>query len=83
MSDNDNPQKWWGTGLLFENCSCQVLCPAHVSVKQRCTHERCTGHWAVRRCGLSGSVTSGADREGSSQVGWANDNSRYGCFRRP
>lgn len=38
---------WRAEGLLFENCNCQVLCPAHVSFKQSCTHERCTGHWAV------------------------------------
>jgi hypothetical protein len=38
---------WWAEGLLFENCSCQVICPAHVSFKQLCSHERCTGHWAV------------------------------------
>ena len=38
---------WWAKGLLFENCSCQLLCPAHVSFKQRCDHERCVGHWAI------------------------------------
>jgi hypothetical protein len=39
---------WRATGLLFENCSCQLLCPAHVSFKQACTHERCQGHWTIR-----------------------------------
>jgi len=38
---------WRATGLLFENCNCQLLCPAHVSFKQACTHERCQGHWAM------------------------------------
>ena len=39
--------KWWIKGLLFENCNCQLLCPAHLSFKQWCTHERCVGHWAL------------------------------------
>jgi len=37
---------WKATGLIFENCNCQLLCPAHVSFKQKCTHERCKGYWA-------------------------------------
>lgn len=39
--------QWWAKGLLFENCNCQLLCPAHLSFKQLCTHERCVGHWAI------------------------------------
>jgi len=38
---------WWAKGLLFENCSCHLLCPAHVSFKQRCDGNKCVGHWAV------------------------------------
>lgn len=38
---------WFADGLLFENCSCQLICPAHISFKQDCTHDRCLGHWAV------------------------------------
>jgi len=38
---------WRATGVLFENCNCQLLCPAHVSFKQACTNERCHGHWAL------------------------------------
>ncbi|MBT5873357.1 MAG: DUF1326 domain-containing protein, partial [Candidatus Latescibacteria bacterium] len=38
---------WSANGLLFENCSCQLICPAHISFKQDCTHDRCLGHWAV------------------------------------
>ena len=38
---------WWVRGVLFENCSCQLICPAHVSFKQRCENDRCVGHWAV------------------------------------
>jgi hypothetical protein len=48
MIPNDKPSEWWAKGLLFENCNCQLICPAHVSFKQNCTHERCTGYWAMR-----------------------------------
>jgi hypothetical protein len=47
MKSNNIP-KWHAKGLLFENCSCQLICPAHVSFKQNCTNERCTGYWAIR-----------------------------------
>ena len=40
--------KWWAKGLLFENCSCQLVCPGHVRFSQACTFERCVGYWAVR-----------------------------------
>jgi len=39
--------RWWAKGVLFENCNCQLLCPAHLSFRQRCTHDRCIGHWAI------------------------------------
>lgn len=39
---------WWAHGLLFENCSCQLVCPGHVHFKQLCTHDRCVGYWAIR-----------------------------------
>jgi hypothetical protein len=39
---------WWAKGLLFENCSCQLVCPGHMHFDQLCTHERCIGYWAVR-----------------------------------
>ena len=39
---------WWANGLLFENCSCQLVCPGHMHFDQLCTHERCLGYWAVR-----------------------------------
>lgn len=39
---------WTAQGLLFENCSCQLICPAHISFKQHCTYERCRGHWCFR-----------------------------------
>ena len=41
------PITWWAKGLLFENCSCQLLCPAHISFKQTCENDRCRGHWII------------------------------------
>lgn len=39
---------WFARGLLFENCTCQLVCPGHMHFSQACTHERCLGYWAVR-----------------------------------
>src|SRR5688572_17376592 len=39
---------WWARGLLFENCSCQLVCPGHVHFQHLCTHDRCAGFWAIR-----------------------------------
>src|SRR6476646_6202953 len=39
---------WWARGLIFENCSCTLVCPGHMHFSQNCTHERCRGFWAVR-----------------------------------
>ena len=44
MADQD---PWWVNGLLYENCNCQLLCPAHVSFKQACENERCLGFWGI------------------------------------
>ncbi len=41
------PDPWWVNGILFENCTCQLLCPAHVSFRQNCDGERCLGYWGV------------------------------------
>ena len=38
---------WWAKGLVFENCSCQLLCRVHVSFKQQCDGDVCIGHWGV------------------------------------
>lgn len=40
-------KKWWAKGLIFENCSCQLVCPGHISFKQKCTYDRCIGCWAI------------------------------------
>lgn len=42
------PPSWSARGLLFENCTCQVVCPGHMHFSQNCTHERCLGYWAIR-----------------------------------
>jgi hypothetical protein len=39
---------WHARGLMFENCSCQLVCPGHMHFSQACTHERCLGYWAIR-----------------------------------
>jgi len=39
---------WWARGLIFENCSCQAICPGHVHFDQTCYNDRCIGYWAVR-----------------------------------
>ena len=44
----DVPERWWARGLIFENCSCTLVCPGHIHFSQPCTHERCLGYWALR-----------------------------------
>lgn len=39
---------WFAIGLLFENCTCQLVCPGHLHFDQLCTYDRCKGWWAVR-----------------------------------
>lgn len=39
---------WSMRGLLFENCSCTLVCPGHMHFSQDCTHDRCKGYWAIR-----------------------------------
>ena len=49
MAHNGMDQTAWSArGLLFENCSCQSVCPGHVHFSQPCNHERCVGYWAIR-----------------------------------
>src|SRR5262245_66660409 len=42
------PSSWYARGLIFENCSCALVCPGHVHFSQNCTYDRCKGYWAVR-----------------------------------
>ena len=39
---------WYARGLIFENCSCTLVCPGHMHFSQQCTYERCKGYWAMR-----------------------------------
>ncbi len=39
---------WFARGLIFENCSCALVCPGHMHFSQNCTHDRCKGYWALR-----------------------------------
>jgi hypothetical protein len=48
MSPSSSATPWHARGLLFENCTCQLVCPGHMHFSQACTHERCLGYWAVR-----------------------------------
>jgi len=43
-----NTVSWWARGLIFENCSCALVCPGHMHFSQNCTYERCKGYWALR-----------------------------------
>jgi hypothetical protein len=44
-----SPAAAWGArGLIFENCTCTLVCPGHMHFSQPCTHERCRGYWALR-----------------------------------
>ena len=48
QAESQSPTSWWAKGLLFENCSCQLVCPGHIHFDQLCTHDRCLGYWAIR-----------------------------------
>jgi hypothetical protein len=48
MSSDASTPPWHARGLMFENCSCQLVCPGHMHFSQACTHERCLGYWAIR-----------------------------------
>ncbi len=42
------PVSWFARGLIFENCTCTLVCPGHMHFSQNCTYERCKGYWAIR-----------------------------------
>ena len=47
-TDHGQPATWHARGLIFENCTCTLVCPGHLHFSQLCTHERCKGYWAFR-----------------------------------
>ena len=58
-----SPSTWYARGLIFENCSCALVCPGHMHFSQNCTHERCKGYWALRFDeGTFGDVSLGGTR---------------------
>jgi hypothetical protein len=58
-----SPPAWYARGLIFENCSCALVCPGHMHFSQNCTYERCKGYWAVRiDDGMFGDVSLAATR---------------------
>ncbi|MFQ6026719.1 MAG: DUF1326 domain-containing protein, partial [Dehalococcoidia bacterium] len=38
---------WWAEGDLFEGCNCDLLCPCHVSFRQKGTYDYCEPIWAA------------------------------------
>ncbi|MDW7709141.1 MAG: DUF1326 domain-containing protein [Deferrisomatales bacterium] len=56
---------WHAEGLLFENCSCTLVCPGHVHFSQGCTLDRCVGYWAVR---FDAGEIDGVDLAGAKAV---------------
>lgn len=47
-SERSTVPAWWARGLLFENCTCTLVCPGHMHFSQLCTYDRCKGYWALR-----------------------------------
>lgn len=47
MTTSRTLPNWWARGSLFENCSCQLVCPGHLHFEQSCTYDRCLGYWAI------------------------------------
>ncbi len=39
--------KWWAEGDLLDACNCDLICPCHVSFKQKATYGTCEGIWGV------------------------------------
>lgn len=39
--------KWWAEGDLLDACNCELLCPCHVSFRQKATYDTCEGMWGI------------------------------------
>ncbi len=63
MNGTASPPSWFAKGLLFENCSCQLVCPGHIHFEQDCTYDRCLGYWAiaVEEGGVDGTTLAGVN----------------------
>ena len=40
--------KWWAEGDLLDACNCDLLCPCHVSFRQKATYDACEAIWGVK-----------------------------------
>ena len=38
---------WWAEGDLLDACNCELLCPCHVSFRQKATYDTCEAIWGV------------------------------------
>ena len=38
---------WWVAGSLFEGCNCDLICPCHVSFRQKAPYGYCEAIWGV------------------------------------
>ena len=44
--------RWWAEGDLLDACNCELLCPCHVSFRQKATYDTCEAIWGVTiQCG--------------------------------
>ena len=39
--------RWWAEGDLLDACNCELLCPCHVSFRQKATYDTCEAIWGV------------------------------------
>ena len=39
--------RWWAEGDLLDACNCELLCPCHVSFRQKATCDTCEAIWSV------------------------------------
>ncbi len=56
---------WTATGSLFEGCNCELICPCHVSFRQKPSYEICEAIWGVH---IAEGSYSGASLDGLNAV---------------
>ena len=39
--------KWWAEGDLLDACNCELLCPCHISFRQKATFDTCQAIWGI------------------------------------
>lgn len=40
-------ESWWLEGDLLDACNCELLCPCHISFRQKPTYDTCEAIWGV------------------------------------